>query len=67
MMMSLEIIQRLAELGEDLPVNIVIQEEDKYYDIDYITFDDEIYEFVIVAKDGTGAQYSTRGRIHEPE
>lgn len=65
MMMGLEIIERLAQLGADLPVNIVILDEDKYYDIDYITFDDEINEFIIVAKEGTCSTYSTRGHIHE--
>lgn len=65
MMMGLEVIERLAQLGADAPVNLVIKEEDKYYDIDYITFDDEIQEFIIVAKEGTGATYSTRGHIHK--
>jgi hypothetical protein len=65
MMMGLEVIERLAQLGADAPVNLVIKEEDKYYDIDYITFDDEIHEFIIVAKEGTGSTYSTRGHIHE--
>jgi len=63
--MGLEVIERLAQLGADAPVNLVIKEEDKYYDIDYITFDDEIQEFIIVAKEGTGARYSTRGHIHK--
>lgn len=65
MMMGLEVIERLAQLGADAPVNLVIKEEDKYYDIDYITFDDEIQEFIIVAQEGTGATYSTRGHIHK--
>lgn len=65
MMMGLEVIERLAQLGADAPVNLVIKEEDKYYDIDYITFDDEIQEFIIVAKECTGATYSTRGHIHK--
>lgn len=63
LMMSLDVIRRLAELGADLPLNIVIKEEDKYYDIDYITYDDVINEFVLVVKDGTGTKYSTRGDI----
>lgn len=65
MMMGLEVIERLAQLGADAPVNLVIKEEDKYYDIDYITFDDEIQEFIIVAKEGTGSTYSTRGHMYE--
>ena len=63
LMMSLDVIRRLAELGGDLPLNVVIKEEDKYYDIDYITYDDVINEFVLVVKDGTGTKYSTRGDI----
>ena len=63
LMMSLDVIRRLAELGADLPLNIVIKEEDKYYDIDYITYDDVINEFILVVKDGTGTKYSTRGDI----
>lgn len=63
LMMSLDIIRRLAELGADLPLNVVIKEEDKYYDIDYITYDDVINEFILVVKDGTGTKYSTRGDI----
>lgn len=62
-MMSLDIIRRLAKLGANLPLNVVIKEEDKYYDIDYITYDDVINEFVLVVKDGTGIKYSTRGDI----
>ena len=62
-MMSLDVIRRLAELGADLPLNVVIKEEDKYYDIDYITYDDVINEFVLVVKDGTDTKYSTRGDI----
>ena len=62
-MMSLDVIRRLAELGANLPLNVVIKEEDKYYDIDYITYDDVINEFVLVVKDGTGIKYSTRGDI----
>ena len=62
-MMSLDVIRRLAELGADLPLNVVIKEEDKYYDIDYITYDDVINEFVLIVKDGTGTKYSTRGDI----
>ena len=62
-MMSLDVIRRLAELGANLPLNVVIKEEDKYYDIDYITYDDVINEFVLVVKDGTGTKYSTRGDI----
>ena len=61
--MSLDVIRRLAELGANLPLNVVIKEEDKYYDIDYITYDDVINEFVLVVKDGTGTKYSTRGDI----
>lgn len=53
----------LAELGADLPLSIVIKEEDKYYEIDDITYDYVINEFVLVVKDGTGARYSTRGDI----
>ena len=30
-MMSLDVIRKLAELGADLPLNVVIKEEDKYY------------------------------------
>lgn len=63
LMMSLDVIKRLAELGANLPLNVVIKEEDKYYDIDYITYDDVINEFVLVVKDGTGTKYSTRGDI----
>ena len=63
LMMSLDVIRRLAELGANLPLNVVIKEEDKYYDIDYITYDDVINEFVLVVKDGTGTKYSTRGDI----
>lgn len=63
LMMSLDVIRKLAELGADLPLSIVIKEEDKYYEIDDIAYDYVINEFVLVAKDGTGARYSTRGDI----
>lgn len=63
LMMSLDVIRKLAELGADLPLSIVIKEEDKYYEIDDITYDCVINEFVLVVKDGTGAKYSTRGDI----
>ena len=63
LMMSLDVIRRLAELGANLPLNVVIKEEDKYYDIEYIIYDDVINEFVLVVKDGTGTKYSTRGDI----
>ena len=63
LMMSLDVIRKLAELGADLPLSIVIKEEDKYYEIDDITYDYVINEFVWVVKDGTGARYSTRGDI----
>lgn len=62
-MMSLDIIRELAELGADLPLSVVIKEEDKYYEVDYITYDYVINEFVLVVKDGTGSKYSTRGDI----
>ena len=65
MMMSLEIIARLAQLGANLPVNVVIKEQDMYYDIDYITYDSEIGEFIIVVQEGSGSIYSTRSHIHE--
>lgn len=63
LMMSLDVIRKLAELGADLPLSIVIKEEDKYYEIDDITYDYVINEFILVVKDGTGARYSTRGDI----
>lgn len=63
--MALDVIIKLAELGADLPVNIVIKEDDKYYDIDYIAFDEDIHEFIIVAQDDSAAQYSTRGDVCE--
>ena len=63
LMMSLDVIRKLAELGADLPLSIVVKEEDKYYEIDDITYDYVINEFVLVVKDGTGARYSTRGDI----
>lgn len=63
LMMSLDIIRELAELGADLPLSVVIKEEDKYYEVDYITYDYVINEFVLVVKDGTGSKYSTRGDI----
>lgn len=63
LMMSLDVIRRLAELGANLPLNVVIKEEDKYYDIKYIIYDDVINEFVLIVKDGTGTKYSTRGDI----
>lgn len=63
LMMSLDVIRKLAELGADLPLNVVIREEDKYYEVDDITYDYVINEFVLVVKDGTGARYSTRGDI----
>ena len=63
LMMSLDVIRKLAELGADLPLSIVIKEEDKYYEIDDITYDYVINEFLLVVKDGTGARYSTRGDI----
>lgn len=62
-MMSLDVIRELAELGADLPLSVVIKEEDKYYEVDYITYDYVINEFILVIKDGTGAKYSTRGDI----
>ena len=55
-MMSLDVIRKLAELGADLPLNVVIKEEDKYYEVDDITYDYIINEFVLVVKDGTGAR-----------
>lgn len=62
-MMSLDVIRKLAELGADLPLSVVIREEDKYYEIDNITYDYVINEFVLIVKDGTGTRYSTRGDI----
>lgn len=67
LMMSLDVIRRLAELGADLPLNVVIKEEDKYYEVDDITYDYVINEFVLVVKDGTGARYSTRADFIEKE
>lgn len=63
LMMSLDVIRKLAELGADLPLSVVIKEEDKYYEVDDITYDYVINEFVLVVEDGTGARYSTRGDI----
>ena len=60
-MMSLDVIRKLAELGADLPLNVVIKEEDKYYEVDDITYDYIINEFVLVVQAGPRASYSTRG------
>lgn len=63
LMMSLDVIRKLAELGADLPLSVLIREEDKYYEVDDIIYDYVINEFVLVVKDGTSARYSTRGDI----